>query len=113
MFKWQYGRQKTGYDVMTFINNKLLKFDCHLIRYKVGASIPPHRDPAGRGKRHFRLNIEIWRAKEGGELVCKESIFRTKRVNLFRPDLTVHSVTEVKQGIRYVLSIGWVLKEKQ
>jgi hypothetical protein len=109
-FRWNYGRQKTGYDVMTFINSKLLRMDMHLIRYRVGSSIPPHTDPVSEGKAHYRLNIEIWSAKEGGELVCKESIYRTRRINLFRPDIAWRSVTEVKQGVRYVLSFGWVRK---
>jgi hypothetical protein len=112
-FRWNYGRQKTGYEVMTFINSRLLQLDLHLIRYRVGDSIPLHRDPAGEGKRHYRLNIEIVSAKEGGALVCKESIYRTKRINLFRPDLSPHAVTEVKQGVRYILSMGWVRKEKK
>lgn len=107
-FRWTFGRQKTGYDVMTFLNSQRLKMDLHLIRYRVGASIPPHRDPAGQNKAHYRLNIVLWQAQEGGELRCEHSLFRTHRINLFRPDLALHSVAEVKQGTRYVLSIGWV-----
>lgn len=107
LWYWQFGRQGTGYEVFTLINSKKLNFDCHLIRYPVGASIPAHVDPVSRGD-HYRLNIEIWRPKAGGELICSQSIWRRGRINLFRPDKAIHAVTEVKEGIRYVLSIGWV-----
>ena len=39
-------------------------------------------------------------------------IFETKRIKLFRSDVSVHSVTKVQGGSRYVLSLGWVLKGK-
>jgi hypothetical protein len=62
------------------------------------------------GKRHFRLNLILKRPKAGGEFVCVDPIFETRRIKLFRSDLSVHSVTRVQGGSRYVLSLGWVLK---
>lgn len=112
-FKWNYGRQRTGYEVMTFVNSEFFNCDCHLLRYGVGHSIPPHRDPVGEHFNHFRMNIVLWPAKEGGEFVCKEVLFRFGPIVLFRPDEQVHAVTELKQGCRYVLSVGWKRRKKK
>jgi hypothetical protein len=35
-------------------------------------------------------------------------IYSSSRIKLFRPDQSEHSVTKVRGGSRYVLSIGWV-----
>lgn len=110
-FSWQAGRQSTGYEVLTIAYSQLLKFDCYLLRYKVGAFIPTHLDKVDKALKHYRLNIQLWPAKKGGELVCADSLFRLGPINLFRPDETPHSVTQVEQGTRYVLSIGWVRKK--
>lgn len=104
---WKSGRQNTGYAVLTLLRSERLKADCHIIRYRVGARIPPHTDPVEAGYAHFRLNLVLWPAQEGGALVCERSIFRLGPLNLFRPDEVTHSVTKVTKGSRYVLSIGW------
>ncbi|BAW19100.1 hypothetical protein [Ralstonia phage RP31] len=113
LWHWQDGRQGTGYRIFTMLNSQLLNMDCHLIRYGVGSSIPPHVDPVIEGYGHFRLNIELKAPKKGGELVCEKSLFRWRGINYFRPDLVTHSVTKVEEGVRYVLSIGWKRKLKQ
>jgi hypothetical protein len=110
-FTWQYGRQKGGYQILTFLYSKLLKADGYILRYPAGSSIPAHVDPVDKAHEHYRLNIELWPAQEGGELVCAKSIFRWGPINFFRPDQSIHAVTEVKQGTRYVLSIGWRKKK--
>lgn len=112
LFRWKEGRQSTGYSVMTLIYSKLLKLDCYILRYRVGAYIPAHQDKVSEGFKHYRLNIELKAAKKGGELICVESIFRLGPINLFRPDEVIHAVTKVEQGTRYVLSIGWIRKHK-
>ena len=61
--------------------------------------------------RHYRCNIVVKRAKEGGEFVCKTPIYATSRIKIFRPDACEHSVTRVVRGSRYVLSIGWVRRK--
>lgn len=109
---WKLGSQKTGYKVLTLFFSRWLEADVYIIKYPQGSFIPPHIDYVGSEREHYRLNIEVWPAKEGGELVCSESIFRWGPINLFRPDKVEHSVTEVKQGIRYVFSIGWLRKPK-
>jgi hypothetical protein len=109
---WQHGRQGTGYDKMLLaIARWPLAADCYLLRYPKGSAIPAHTDPV-TGKRHYRLNIVIWQAAEGGDFLCNTPIFATNRIKLFRPDACEHAVSEVKRGSRYVLSIGWTLPNK-
>lgn len=107
--RWQRGRQGTGYDKMLLAAAKWpLPFDSYLLRYPTGSAIPAHTDPV-TNKRHYRLNIVVWKAGSGGEFICATPIFATERIKLFRPDTCEHSVTEVKQGARYVFSLGWVM----
>lgn len=108
-FRWQRGRQGTGYDKMLLLTARWpLPFDSYLIRYPEGAEIPPHTDPVKAG-RHYRLNLVLKSPKSGGEFVCATPIYASKRIKLFRPDACEHSVTRVVGGSRYVLSLGWVL----
>ena len=106
--KWVKGRQETGYERLTLIQGGFLPFDLHILRYRPGDHIPPHTDPV-ESERHYRLNIILTKA-HGGEF-HGTTIFETKRIKFFRPDIMEHSVTEVTHGTRYVLSIGWVLPE--
>jgi len=109
MFRWQRGRQGTGYDKMLLLTAPWpLPFDCYLIRYPDGSEIPPHTDPVAAG-RHYRLNVILKAPPSGGEFVCAKPLFATTRIKLFRPDACEHSVTRVVGGSRYVLSVGWVL----
>ena len=108
-FRWQRGRQGSGYDKMLLLTAPWpLPFDSYLIRYPEGSSVPPHTDPVQQG-RHYRLNVILKSPKSGGEFVCADPIYSSKRVKLFRPDACEHSVTRVEGGSRYVLSVGWVL----
>mgnify|MGYP003384666059 CR=1 FL=1 len=108
-FRWQYGRQGTGYDKMLLLTAPWpIAFDSYLIRYPEGSSIPAHVDQVESG-RHYRLNIILKSAQSGGEFICKSAIFSSKRIKLFRPDVSEHSVSKVISGRRYVLSIGWVV----
>jgi len=109
-WRWQNGRQQSGYDKMLILWGLLpLPFDIYLIRYRLGSYIKPHVDKVKSGK-HYRLNIVLKQSKAGGDFICSECIINTKRIKLFRPDLNEHSVTEVKSGTRYILSIGLVRK---
>lgn len=110
-FRWQRGRQRSGYDKMLLLQSLWpLAFDVYVLRFPEGAEIPQHTDPVAIG-RHYRCNIVVKRAKEGGEFVCKAPIFATSRIKIFRPDACEHSVTRVVRGSRYVLSIGWVRRK--
>lgn len=107
-FRWQTGRQGTGYDKMLLLAGTWpLPFDSYLIRYPEGSCVPPHTDPVGQG-RHYRLNLILKAPRSGGEFVCATPIYSSARIKLFRPDQCEHQVTTVHGGSRYVLSVGWV-----
>lgn len=110
--RWDRGRQGTGYDKLLLAANPfLVPFDLYLLRYPVGSHVPPHRDPVPSG-RHFRLNVVVRRSRAGGHFVCDDPIYASERINLFRSDVSTHSVTKVEGRPRYVLSLGWVLRRK-
>ena len=110
--RWQRGRQGTGYDKCLLVASPFpVPFDCYLLRFPEGTAIPPHRDPVD-GARHFRLNVVVKRAPSGGEFICADPILDWGRLKFFRSDLSVHSVTQVVGGSRYVLSVGWALKAR-
>jgi len=107
-FRWQRGRQMSGYDKMLLLQSMWpLPFDCYILKFPEGAEIAPHVDTVKQGA-HYRLNIVIKRAGSGGEFVCANPIYASERIKYFRPDVSEHSVTRVDKGSRYVLSIGWV-----
>lgn len=111
-FRWQRGRQGTGYDKMLLVTSPWpVPFDSYLIRYPDGSEIPPHVDPTPAGA-HYRINVILKAPRSGGEFVCENAIFATRRLKFFRPDLAIHSVTRVQGGSRYVLSLGWVVKSQ-
>jgi hypothetical protein len=108
MFKWVKGRQGSGYDKMLLSTLPWpIPFDCYLLRFPEGSEIAPHKDPVTKGK-HFRLNIILKKSLSGGQFLCENPILQTSRMNLFRPDISEHSVTKVVGGSRYVFSIGWL-----
>lgn len=108
LFRWEQGRQKSGYDKMLLCGAKWpIKFDTYLLKFDVGSEIAAHVDKVESGN-HFRLNIVLKKAKEGGNFICKNPIFETNRIKLFRPDICEHQVSKITKGNRYVLSIGWV-----
>ena len=82
----------------------------YLLRFKTGSEITPHIDKVTSGK-HYRLNIVLKPAKLGGEFVCINPIYETKLIKFFRPDISVHSVTKVIIGTRYLVSLGWIKNE--
>ena len=107
--RWEEGRQKTGYLVTRLFQSAKLRADCWLIYYPTGSYILAHTDSAP-GFKHYRLNIDLRKAKKGGKLKCEEPIFRFWRFNFFRSD-RLHFVTEVREGTRLVLSVGWLRRE--
>jgi len=107
LWNWQPGRQGSGYDIFTLLWSTRLRLDCYLIRYRTGAFIGPHRDPVRPGEKHWRANLILWPARAGGELVCERSLLRIGPLNVFRPDLALHAVSEVTRGTRIVFSVGW------
>ncbi len=106
--RWRSGRQRSGYEKMLlFANPYFVPFDCYLLRFRPGAEIAEHTDPVSE-KKHYRLNIIIRRARSGGEFICSDPIYESRRIKLFRPDRSPHAVTRVIEGTRYVLSVGWI-----
>ncbi|QZO15159.1 2OG-Fe(II) oxygenase [Pseudoalteromonas piscicida] len=107
-FRWQFGRQQSGYQKMLLATAMWpVKFDMYLLKFPTGCEVPPHTDKVVSGK-HFRLNIVLKRAKLGGEFKCKDPLYSSSRIKLFRPDKSEHSVSKVEAGTRVLLSIGWV-----
>lgn len=110
--KWQEGRQAGDYSKMLLATFILpLPFDLYLLRFPEGSKIDAHVDKVTWG-RHFRLNIVLKKAIEGGEFKVANvpgTFLNTARVKFFRPDKVLHSVTEVIQGDRLVLSFGFVV----
>lgn len=109
-FRWQRGRQASGYDKMLLLTGYWpLPFDMYLLRFPTGSEIPPHVDQVSSG-RHFRLNLLLRRAKSGGEFICQDPLYQSRRIKYFRPDISQHSVSKVLAGSRLLLSIGWIRK---
>lgn len=112
LFRWQRGRQKTGYEKMLLAGLRWpVMFDLYLLRFPEGCEVPPHTDKVANGK-HYRLNIVLKKAESGGEFLCATPIYCSKRIKLFRPDACKHEVTKVLKGNRYLLSVGWVIRSK-
>lgn len=109
-WRWTDGRQGSGYKIF-YMWQKL--FDCLIIRYPVGSFIKPHIDPVAKHLNHHRINITIRKCKKGGEFHCDSAFVNLKlpRVVWFRPDIGAHSVAEIKEGERWVLSFGWVISK--
>lgn len=103
--KWEKGRQGTGYERLTIFSSKRLKCDLHILRYKPGTYIPAHTDKVERHK-HYRINVEIKKAKVGGRFVCRRAK-RFWRFTYFRPDRDIHAASMVEGGTCYLLSFGW------
>lgn len=107
-FRWQKGRQRSGYDKMLLLQSYWpLPLDVYILRFPEGSEIPPHTDPVSAGE-HHRLNILLKRARKGGRFLCAAPIYESERIKYFRPDACEHSVTKIESGSRYVFSIGWV-----
>src|SRR5262249_30967327 len=126
---WTRGRQGTGYDKLALEADALgphgsdllarslhllrdpapSLWDCWLLRYEVGAYVPPHVDPPlDEGRQHVRLNLLVARAARGGELRLDglEVSLEQGDAVVFRPDLCTHEVSRVDAGARLVWSVG-------
>jgi hypothetical protein len=115
LFKWDEGRQYSGYRKMLLAVSTRLKFDVWLIKIPDGSGVPSHTDPATPGYEHHRLNIMINKPGVGsGKMQVKgpAKIFLFGRAILFRPDLYEHWMTPVdfiwSEDSTYLLSIGWL-----
>ena len=109
--KWTEGRQGSGYFKRLLGCGQFLSipWDLYLIKFPEGSFINTHTDPVQPGDEHYRLNIVV-KGAEGGKFHGR-TLYETKRVKLFRPDIEPHWVSEVEKGTRYVLSFGFLLKK--
>ncbi len=108
VFRWELGRQKSGYDKMLLLTGTFaIPFDVYILRFPTDSEILEHVDTVDNG-RHYRLNIIIKKARLGGVFYCSDPIFETNRIKLFRPDIATHRVSKIEKGVRYVFSVGWI-----
>lgn len=103
MFKWEKGRQGTGYFKCKLMSGK--SFDVYILKYPKNSYLEEHTDDID-GKEHHRLNIVLQRASIGGVFNINGKS-QDKIFNYFRPDIEPHRLTKIHSGTRYVLSIGW------
>lgn len=113
-FKWISGRQSSGYSKMLIASYKFpIPFDFYFLKFPEGSFIKEHIDPVESGYKHYRLNIILKKSKLGGEFISEKHIFETSRIKFFRPDIYKHSVSKIEKGNRYVLSFGFLIKNKK
>lgn len=110
MLKWERGRQDGGYDKLLILSSAIIPFDIWLLRFPKGARIDEHVDPVDAEFNHYRMNVIVKPTKRGGEFRVTKAIINWRFLKLFRPDVSPHSVTQVDEGTRYVLSIGWLTR---
>lgn len=112
LYKWIEGRQGSGYEKMLLLTGTWpCCFDVYFLRFKECSYIPEHTDPCKDGYKHYRFNLILKKSISGGLFVAEKHIWNFSRLKFFRPDLYKHSVTEVRGGNRYVLSLGFLIKE--
>lgn len=110
-FNWVGGRQNGTYMKFVMLYSEKFKFDMYLLKFPTGAYLDNHRDKAPEGYEHHRLNIVLNSGYKGGKFIIKGKA-QKGRIFRFRPDKYTHKVTPVKEGTRYVLSIGWLRRAK-
>ena len=113
LWRWDRGRQGTGYAKFTLAYSTRLKFDAYILRLPAGTHVPPHNDASPAGFEHHRLNITLRSAAAGGMTYFVNADGTSNpapRYYHFRPDLVRHSVSRIDRGEIWILSIGWLRK---
>lgn len=106
--KWTKGRINSGYyKFLVYMASWPIPFDIYILKFPTGSDIRDHVDTVEEGN-HYRLNITLKKADEGGVFKCGAFIFETDRIKLFRPDIYQHHLTKITKGSQYMLSIGWI-----
>lgn len=116
---WDKGRQVGRYSKLLLATSKRLKFDMYIIKIPDGSAIMEHRDPALEGYEHHRFNLflnRFGRIDNNIKVQGPSSSWMNGRAVKFRPDLYLHSMRHIDQlwsgNNTYILSIGWLKKEK-
>lgn len=114
IFKWITGRQNTGYEKFTLIFSKTLALDAYIIRIPMGVEVPTHTDTVTPNFSHHRVNITLRAARKGGLTYIEDNgkLIMAKWAYKFRPDIQPHRVTKVEEGELWILSFGWLTKDK-
>lgn len=119
MFKWQTGRQNSGYDKMLLALSNRFKFDFYLLRIPDEMSVPLHCDPCPEGYEHRRINLALCASKPPETRIYggpKALSMLGGRLVFFRPDVSPHSLerrsTVVQGRATYMLSFGWLKRVK-
>jgi hypothetical protein len=97
-FRWQPGRQGTGYRKLLVAQGR--RWDLYVLDYPPGTSVPTHTDPV-TGRNHWRANLVL----RGEDAFDGEALLRLGPLVVFRPDVTPHGVKRVGRR-RLVLSFG-------
>ena len=96
----------------SIINRALLttpRVTVNLVTYSEGHRVTRHLDMVESG-RYYKLNFILLKAKRGGIFETEKAIFSFfNRIIFFRPDLYAHSVSEIEQGKRVLLSLAFHL----
>lgn len=112
--KWTPGRQGTGYSKLKLASTMWpLPWDLYVLKFPPGSHIPKHKDLSVMGS-HYRLNVTLREARPRHPFASTGWLWRGLggRAVLFRPDVHAHAVRRIESGTRYVLSLGWVVREE-
>lgn len=110
--KWVGGRQGGRYFKFLIMTSGRFKFDMYLMKYPTGSFIDYHKDGAPEGLKHHRINFVLNKNFKGGKFIIKGKA-QEGRIHKFRPDIYKHKVTKIKEGTRYVFSIGYLRKDNE
>mgnify|MGYP003124943955 FL=1 len=108
-FTWTQGRKMTHYYKCALLRSEKMKLDMYLLKFPTGSYIDNHKDPAPEGYEHHRINFILNKNFKGGKFIIKGKA-QEGRIHKFRPDRFKHKVTKIKEGTRYVFSIGYLRK---
>lgn len=111
LWRWDKGRQNSGYAKFTLAYSKRFKFDAYIIKIPRGTGVPIHVDPSVPGAEHHRVNITLWAPVYGGDTMAFDETDALKlmpRCYHFRPDIQEHLVTTAIGGNLWILSFGWL-----
>ena len=108
-FTWNQGRKMTHYYKCALFRSGKFKCDVYLLKFPTGSYIDDHKDPSPEGYEHHRINFVLNKNFKGGKFVIKGKA-QEGRIHKFRPDKHKHRVTKIKEGTRYVFSIGYLKK---
>lgn len=109
---WYQIRDNIDAHVFTFfryIGKLPIAADTVIIKYNEGAYLPDHKDVL-RGFNCYRINF-TYNSGSGGELTSDSFIYKSKYLNIFRPDTSLHGVSKVIDGTRWVFSIGIAIRK--